>query len=278
MHLCLILILFIIALLRPLEIQAQTVALFSPKGGIKTHLLQNIQETKISIDIAAFQLTSAELVEHLLSANKRGVRVKLILDYQESQKPGSLAPFLKERGIEVKTIPGRLGGQMHHTFIIFDGNKVFTGSYSLAEYAEKFNYENALFFEAPSLVNKYLAYFNKLFGEPAEERPLATKHFIGLSITEIQQSLSGGTGLTSAEIDTLWSHYKGSYVRGEGKIIYLYPDLSKITIDDNGTVVEIIPEGPLPPLQEGQKVDYSGRLSNKPSIGKPFSLDKGTIY
>src|SRR3972149_3134063 len=163
--------------------------LFSP-GGDKNQFLQGIQEAKTSIDIAAFQFTSGDLAEALLLAKDRGVRVRLLLDHQESQKPTSLAPFLREQGVEVKSIPGRLGGQMHHTFIVFDSRKVFTGSYSLTEYAEKFNYENALFLEEPPLIARYKAHFNKLFGEPPEERPAVVaelaRHFIGLSLYQLQ--------------------------------------------------------------------------------------------
>lgn len=272
-------LLAIFVLLSSTEAWAQVTTCFSPQRGIKNQLLQGVQEAKTSIDIAAFQFTSGDLAEALLLAKDRGVRVRLLLDHQEAQKPTSLAPFLREQGLEVKSIQGRLGGQMHHTFIIFDSRRVFTGSYSLTEYAEKFNYENALFLEEPPLIARYKAHFHELFGEPSEERAERpaleeARYFTGLSLYQIQQRLSGGS---APERDAFWSHCQGMYVRGEGEIIYLYPDLSRLTINDQGIGVEIALEGHLPPLKEGQRVSYTGRLIKRPSTDKTFILDKGTI-
>lgn len=269
-------LLAIFVLLFPTELWAQITVQFSPQGGIKSQLLQSIKDANASIEIAAFQLTSGDLAEALLLAGKRGVRVRLLLDSSEAQKTHSLVPFLREQGIAIKFAEGRLGGQMHHTFIIFDSREVFTGSYSLTEYAEKFNYENALFIEEPLLVAKYKAHFNELFGEPYKEIPTAeAKNFIGLSLYQIRQRL---LGLSTTEGDIFWSYCQGMYVRGEGEIIHLYPDLSKLTLKDQGIEVEIAPEGVLPPLQEGQMVSYTGRLIKKPSKDKIFILDRGTIY
>ncbi len=262
---------------------------FSPEGGIKEQLLQSIKEAKDSIDIAAFQFTSGDLAEALLLAKNRGVRVRLLLDHQESQRPNSLAPFFREQGLEVKSIQGRLGGQMHYTFIIFDSKKVFTGSYSLTESAEKFNHENALFLEGPLLVARYKAHFSKLFGEPLEERPEParlrripspeeTRHFIGLSLFQIQQRLSEDSKLSPAEKDILWSYCQGKYIRGEGEIIRINPDLAKLILKEQDIEIEITLEVPTPSLQAGQRVSYSGRLINRPSTDKTFILDRGTIY
>lgn len=273
-------LLAVFILLLSTELRAEVTVYFSPKGGIKNQLLQNIQEARISIDVATFQFTSGDLAEALFLAKNRGVRVRLLLDYQEAQKSASPAPFLKEQGIEIKSIQGRLGGQMHYTFIIFDSRKVFTGSYSLTEYAEKFNYENALFLEDPISVSKYVIRFNRLFGEPLEERPAVeeTKHFIGLSLYQIQQYLLEDSALSAAQRDAFWSHCQGRYIRGEGEIIRLYPDLTRLALKDQVVEVEIVLEGPLPPLQEGQKVSYTGRLVKRPSKDKTLILDRGTIY
>ena len=67
------------------------------------------------------------------------------------------------------------------------------------------------------------------------------------------------------------------YVRGEGEITQLYPDLTRLTLNDQGIGVEIALEGRLSPLKEGQRVSYTGRLIKRPSTDKTFILDKGTI-
>ncbi|HHT9119286.1 MAG TPA: phospholipase D-like domain-containing protein [Candidatus Hypogeohydataceae bacterium YC41] len=273
-------------LLLCVESRAEVTTHFSPQRGVKNELLSHIQEAKTSIDIAAFQFTSGDFAEALLIARSRGVRVRILLDYREAQRPTSLVPFLREQSLEIKLVQGRMGGQMHHTFIIFDNKKVFTGSYSLTEYAEKFNYENALFLDEPQLVAKYESRFNELFGEPLAERPTPSasgglppkeekKYFIGLSLHQVEQGLSEESTPTAR--DTLWKHCQGMYIRGEGKIIYIYPDLTRLTLSDQGIMVELAIEGSLPPLKEGQRINYTGRLIERPSKDKTFILDRGTL-
>jgi phosphoglycolate phosphatase-like HAD superfamily hydrolase len=162
---------------------------------------------------------------------------------------------------------------MHYTFIIFDSRRVFTGSYSLTEYAEKLNYENALFLEEPQLTARYRHHFSKLFGEPVEAPE--EKYFIGLSLHQILQRLSEDS---PAVREAFWSHCQGRYVRGEGKILRLYPDLTRLILDDQGIEIELALEGAIPPLQEGQRVSYAGRLMDRPSRDKTTILDRGTVY
>jgi phosphatidylserine/phosphatidylglycerophosphate/cardiolipin synthase-like enzyme len=272
-------LLIFLVLLSPAVSWAQATPYFSPQGEIKKQLLQGIQESKASIEIAAFQFTSGDLAEALLLAKKRGVRVRLLLDQREAQKDTSLAPFLREQGLEVKSIQGRLGGQMHHMFIIFDSRKVFTGSYSLTEHSEKFNYENALLLEELPLVAKYKAHFSKLFGEPYPEVSITKepRYFIGLSPYQIHQRLSD-TSLSPSERDVFWSHCQDMYVRGEAEVVTLFPDLSRLTLKDEGIAIELALETPPPPLQEGQRVSYTGKLTRRPSTDKTFMLDRGTIH
>jgi hypothetical protein len=52
---------------------------------------------------------------------------------------------------------------MNNAFAIFDDKLLVTGSYTWTEYADKFNYENAIFIDEPDVVEKYNKEFESLY-------------------------------------------------------------------------------------------------------------------
>jgi hypothetical protein len=54
---------------------------------------------------------------------------------------------------------------MKNSFIIFDGRLVIVGPYHLTEDKESYNYENAIFFDDPGIVETYQNEFDRLFGK-----------------------------------------------------------------------------------------------------------------
>ena len=71
---------------------------------------------------------------------------------------------------------------MNNAFAIFDDKLLVTGSYTWTEYAEKFNYENAIFIDEPDVVEKYKKEFESLYDKSVvqgvgrmEESALSTR-------------------------------------------------------------------------------------------------------
>ena len=58
---------------------------------------------------------------------------------------------------------------MNNAFAIFDSSLLVTGSYTWTEYAEKFNYENAIFIDEPDVVDKYKKEFELLYDKGVEQ-------------------------------------------------------------------------------------------------------------
>ncbi len=144
---------------------AKTEVLFSPRGSIKDAIIKNIFSSVHTIDITAFTFTSGDMAEALYNAKKRGVNIRVIVDERQEERQYPVLEFLKEEGFDLQFLRGNVGGSMNNTFAIFDGRLLVTGSYTWTEYAEKFNYENAVFIEESDVIEKYKKEFESLYDE-----------------------------------------------------------------------------------------------------------------
>lgn len=139
-------------------------AYFSPNGHIRARIIEEISNSKNSIDIAMFNFTSYGTQSALNKALKRGVKIRIIADLGESEDIHSVIGPLKESGFMVKLVKGKgKNGLMHNKFAIFDRKILLTGSYNWTETAEHYNYENALFLTERSIINEYEKEFDLLW-------------------------------------------------------------------------------------------------------------------
>ena len=91
------------------------------------------------------------------------MKIRVIIDNKQDKNHYPVIEFLKEEGFNLQFLKGNIGGSMNNTFAIFDGKLIVTGSYNWTEYAEKFNYENALFIDEADVVEKYKEEFASLY-------------------------------------------------------------------------------------------------------------------
>lgn len=275
---------------------ASTEVFFSPADNAKERLITAIHAAKNSLDIATFRFTSVEFAEALIGAKNRGTNIRILTDEYESQNTQSIIPSLQEEGLDVKYVKGRFGGRMHHSFVIADSKAVFTGSYNLTEYSDKFNFENAIFTDEPQLVTKYQAQFDKLFGEPlvkisspAKEAAVTEKEprrFIGLSVSHLGKLLGEDSMLSDSDKKMMWGACKNQYVRGEGEIVSsaVDPRAGPMVVirDVGGAQVEILLEADesdkISKTSGGEVVSYTGRLLSHPQTAQnSFKLDRGSL-
>jgi len=121
--------------------------LFSPKAGISKELSRMTQAAAQEISVAAYAFSSKYLGNALVTAMKRGVKVRLILDKDNAEKSYSLDEWLIENGIDVRFLKVK-SGCMHHKFLIVDHARLMTGSYNFTNDSEFRNHEAALFISA----------------------------------------------------------------------------------------------------------------------------------
>jgi len=139
---------------------------FSPDGGAMKAVSDEIRGAKKSLDVALYMLTVPRLAWDLVSAKKRGVRVRVIFDKRMSFK-WSEARTLEENGVPTwrlflpKDKKDPSNPQFHHKFAVIDGSTVVTGSFNWTVMADKRNHEDLLVIRDPALAKLYTAAFEK---------------------------------------------------------------------------------------------------------------------
>ena len=117
---------------------------FSPEGGIAEEIIKQIDSAQEYIDIAIYSLTYESIAEAIIRAEKRGVKIRILMDKGQSQGKSSKYKFFLDNDIAI--IQDRHTGIMHNKIAIIDGRILFTGSYNWSQSAEERNQENLLQF------------------------------------------------------------------------------------------------------------------------------------
>lgn len=118
---------------------------FSPNGGIQKKIASLIQNSTSTIEIAMYSFTADPLEAEVISASKRNVKVRIILDKSQSKGKFSSYQTFKQYNLDVHLLKGKDRGIMHDKIGIFDGKEIVFGSYNWTNNAELNNYENAYF-------------------------------------------------------------------------------------------------------------------------------------
>ncbi len=131
-------------------------------GKCANHIVRELNGAQKEILVAVYAFTSSALARALVKANRRGIKVRVILDQefdQESQY--SKGSFLRQQDLQVRRVSGLAkrnqgSGLMHQKFAVIDHSVVLTGSYNWTASAENYNDENLLLFnDAGPLAEEY---------------------------------------------------------------------------------------------------------------------------
>lgn len=133
---------------------------FSPEGSAQKAILDLINSAQKEIRLAAYSFTSPEVVKALIQAKRRGVDVKLVVDYKGNTGKTSIAAMnlIVNAGIPIRTIQKYA---IHHDkFIVVDRVSVETGSFNYSRSANSRNSENALvLYNMPQVASQYLSHW-----------------------------------------------------------------------------------------------------------------------
>ena len=132
---------------------------FTPNQSCLPSILKSIEDAKVSILLLGYSFTSQPITNALISAKKRGVKVRIVLDHSQlSQKSSkeSVDAILKEQ-IEVRF--DHSVKIAHNKVLIIDGAQTITGSYNWSHSADKKNAENLVFIGSKSVSKQYSDYF-----------------------------------------------------------------------------------------------------------------------
>lgn len=144
---------------------AQIQACFTPPlpGGCDplATAVQVIDRAKKTILVQMYALTSRPIVTALVSAKRRGVDVRAIVDRSqlEEDRSDTYAVGRLASG-EVPVLVDTVPGLMHNKVMIVDGATVVTGSFNYTWSAEHRNAENLLVIHDPALAAEYTQDWN----------------------------------------------------------------------------------------------------------------------
>jgi len=133
---------------------------FSPQDDpIRDGVRPLLKHARKQIDIAVFFLTHKRIVEDLIAAHSRGVKIRVIIDSTGARNEYSKHELLRAAGIPVKV--ENWGGKMHMKSAAIDGQVVIAGSMNWTSSGEYNNDENTLLLRSPELAAQYHAFFER---------------------------------------------------------------------------------------------------------------------
>ncbi|MHB8770517.1 MAG: phospholipase D-like domain-containing protein [Syntrophales bacterium] len=151
-----------------------TRVLFSPKGGTSKELARLIKAAKGEIAVAAYAFSSKYLGQALSAALKRGVTIRVLLDWDTARKAYSIDEWLAGEGIDVRLVDIKRGS-LHHKFMLIDGKILVTGSYNFTNESEFRNHEAAIFTNNKALIQSFAAEFERLWNLAVLPAPAEAK-------------------------------------------------------------------------------------------------------
>ena len=126
---------------------------FSPNGGVQDAIVRELDASRSTVRMLAFHFTNKTIARALVRARDRGVDVQVVVDDSNLTDGKSAAPFLLEKGVDVRVDSDH--HTAHNKVILIDGRKVLTGSYNYNRNAEEKNSENMVILTSPELAAQY---------------------------------------------------------------------------------------------------------------------------
>ena len=140
---------------------SQVAAYFCPQDDCAQKLIAHIDRAQSTLDIAIYSFTHDGIADAVVRAHQRGVRVRVIFDYDQSTNAASDDEKLAMAGIAITRRNG--AGYMHNKFAVIDGNEVATGSFNYSENANTKNDENLIFVASTAIAQQYTVDFERVW-------------------------------------------------------------------------------------------------------------------
>ncbi len=135
-------------------------AYFCPADNCSQKLISQFDSAKSSIDGAIYSFTLDSIGDSLVSAKKRGVNVRIVMERQQLSEYSELEK-LQNAGINVRIDSNP--AYMHDKFAVIDKNVVATGSFNWSQNADEKNNENLVIINSQELAQKFETEFDVIF-------------------------------------------------------------------------------------------------------------------
>lgn len=133
---------------------------FSPEGTALQLVLKTIDSAQQDIRLMGYSFTSPEVVRALVRAKRRGVDIRVVLDWKANTGKNNNASkaamnLLVGNGIPVRTVSAFK--ILHDKVIVADGRNTQVGSFNFSRAADRSNSENVLVvWDDPAVAQRYL--------------------------------------------------------------------------------------------------------------------------
>jgi phosphatidylserine/phosphatidylglycerophosphate/cardiolipin synthase-like enzyme len=182
----------------------------SYRGGPDETLAAAIDQARVSVDAAVYDLNLWSVRDALVSAHRRGVTVRMVtesdnMDEQEIQD-------LKDAGIEV--LGDRHEGLMHDKFVVIDRNEVWTGSMNFTTGGGYLDNNNLMRIRSSKLAEAYIQEFEQMFVNDrfgSEKLPSTANTSITINGSLIEVSFSPEDGTLEHILNAISQAHESIY-------------------------------------------------------------------
>ena len=136
---------------------------FSPDDGVRSNIIQLLENATSSIKFMAFTFTSGEIADVLVQRHQTGINVTGVFDLGQSASQYCKYQQLADAGIDVKKDGNSY--KLHHKVFIIDSQVVITGSYNFTGAAETTNDENLIILHNTTIAGSFEEEFTKVYSE-----------------------------------------------------------------------------------------------------------------
>ncbi len=131
----------------------------SLRGGPDAELAEAIDQARLSVDTAIYDLDLWSIRDALIEAHRRGVNVRVVTESDNMDSPE--VQELQEAGVPV--LGDRRQGLMHNKFVVIDRLDVWTGSMNFTINGAYRNDNNLIRIQSSRLAKDYMAEFEEMF-------------------------------------------------------------------------------------------------------------------
>jgi phosphatidylserine/phosphatidylglycerophosphate/cardiolipin synthase-like enzyme len=132
-------------------------------GGPDEALAQAIDQARLSVDVAVYDLDLSSVSNALINAHRRGVTVRVVTESDNMDSSDSKITALQDAGIPV--LGDRRQGLMHNKFTVIDHSEVWGGSMNYTTNDAYRNDNNLIRIRSAKLAEDYTTEFNEMFEE-----------------------------------------------------------------------------------------------------------------
>ena len=129
------------------------------EDGPDVPLAAAINAARVSVDVAAYSLSLFSIQQALIKANKRGVRVRMVMESDNVSDPAPQA--LKAAGIPI--VEDKQPGLMHDKFMVIDHSEVWTGSMNFTFSGTYQDNNNLIRIRSGKVAADYTTEFEEMF-------------------------------------------------------------------------------------------------------------------